>query len=71
MTQAQAPAGVPVIKIIKEDGSIKFNVKASVAIDGTFDKWDKFWSRVDDEGRKQLRRQFAERRNSDSPQVVS
>jgi polyisoprenoid-binding protein YceI len=40
MTQVQAPAGVPVIKIIKEDSSIKFHVKASVAIDGTFDKWD-------------------------------
>jgi hypothetical protein len=37
MTQAQASAGVPVIKITKEDSSIKFNVKASVAIDGTFD----------------------------------
>ena len=40
VTQAQASAGVPVIKITKEDSSIKFNVKASVAIDGTFDKWD-------------------------------
>ena len=40
MTQAQVPAGVPVIKITKEDSSIKFHVKASVAIDGTFDKWD-------------------------------
>jgi polyisoprenoid-binding protein YceI len=40
MTQAQASADVPVIKITKEDSSIKFNVKASVAIDGTFDKWD-------------------------------
>jgi len=37
---AQAPGGVPVIKIMKEDSSIKFHVKASVAIDGTFDKWD-------------------------------
>jgi len=40
MPQAQVPDGVPVIKIMKEDSSIKFNVKASVAIDGTFDKWD-------------------------------
>ena len=40
MPHAQAPAGVPVIKITKEDSSIKFHVKASVAIDGTFDKWD-------------------------------
>jgi polyisoprenoid-binding protein YceI len=38
--QEQAPAGVPVIKITKEDSSIKFNVKASVPIAGTFDKWD-------------------------------
>jgi polyisoprenoid-binding protein YceI len=40
MTQAQAPAEVPIVKITKEDSSIKFNVKASVAIGGTFDKWD-------------------------------
>ena len=40
VSRAQAPAGVPVIKITKEDSSIKFNVKASVAIAGTFDKWD-------------------------------
>ena len=40
MPQAQAPAGVPVIKFMKEDSSVKFHVKASVAIDGTFDKWD-------------------------------
>ena len=38
--QAQAPAEIPVIKIAKEDSSIKFHVKASVAIDGTFDQWD-------------------------------
>ena len=40
LSQAQAPAEIPVIKITKEDSSIKFHVKASVAIDGTFDKWD-------------------------------
>jgi len=40
VTHAQASAGVPVIKITKEDSSIKFNVKASVALEGTFDKWD-------------------------------
>jgi polyisoprenoid-binding protein YceI len=40
MTHAQASAEAPVIKIIKEDSSIKFNVKASVALEGTFDKWD-------------------------------
>src|SRR3974377_1117188 len=38
--RAQAPAGVPVFTITKDDSSIKFGVKASVAIDGTFDKWD-------------------------------
>jgi polyisoprenoid-binding protein YceI len=40
VSRAQAPDGVPVIKIMKEDSSIKFHVKASVEIDGTFDKWD-------------------------------
>jgi polyisoprenoid-binding protein YceI len=40
MAQAQAPSGVPVFEITKENSSIKFNVKASVAINGTFDKWD-------------------------------
>jgi hypothetical protein len=32
--------GVPVFKINHADSSIKFNVKASVPIAGTFDKWD-------------------------------
>jgi polyisoprenoid-binding protein YceI len=36
LSQAQ----VPVFKISTEDSSIKFNVKASVAVNGTFDKWD-------------------------------
>ena len=40
VSRAQATDGVPVIKIMKEDSSIRFSVKASVAIDGTFDKWD-------------------------------
>jgi polyisoprenoid-binding protein YceI len=31
---------VPVFKITTDDSSIKFAVKASVAIAGTFDKWD-------------------------------
>jgi polyisoprenoid-binding protein YceI len=38
--RAQAPTGVPVFKISPEDSTIKFNVKASVAIEGHFDKWD-------------------------------
>lgn len=33
-------AQVPVAKITTEDSSVKFAVKASVAINGTFDKWD-------------------------------
>jgi polyisoprenoid-binding protein YceI len=33
-------AQTPVFKITTEDSSIKFSVKASVAINGTFDKWD-------------------------------
>jgi polyisoprenoid-binding protein YceI len=40
VTQAQAPAGVPVFTITKQYSSVKFHVNASVAIDGTFDKWD-------------------------------
>jgi polyisoprenoid-binding protein YceI len=36
---ARAPEA-PVFVITPEGSSIKFNVKASVAIDGTFDKWD-------------------------------
>jgi polyisoprenoid-binding protein YceI len=33
-------AQVPVFEVSKTDSSIKFNVSASVAIAGTFDKWD-------------------------------
>jgi len=40
VSRAQAPAGVPVFKITQDDSSVKFHVSASVAIDGTFDKWD-------------------------------
>ena len=39
-TKAQTAAGVPVSKIVTEDSSVRFAVKASVAIEGTFDKWD-------------------------------
>jgi polyisoprenoid-binding protein YceI len=38
-TPAQAPTGVPVFKITPEDSSVKFFVKASVALEGTFEKW--------------------------------
>ena len=37
---AQNPTGVPVFKITPEGSKIKFAVKASVPIEGTFDKWD-------------------------------
>jgi polyisoprenoid-binding protein YceI len=33
-------AQVPVFKIATEDSSVKFSVKASVSVNGTFDKWD-------------------------------
>jgi polyisoprenoid-binding protein YceI len=33
-------AQAPVFAVTPEDSSIKFNVKASVAINGNFDKWD-------------------------------
>ena len=37
---AQDTAGVPVFKITPVKSTIKFGVKASVPIEGTFDKWD-------------------------------
>ena len=37
---AQAPADVPVFTITPGESTITFNVKASVAIEGTFDQWD-------------------------------
>ena len=39
-TGAQDSGGVPVIKIAQEGSSIKFAVKASVPIEGVFNKWD-------------------------------
>jgi polyisoprenoid-binding protein YceI len=39
-TQAQTSASVPVIQITKEGSTVRFAVKASVSIEGTFDKWD-------------------------------
>jgi polyisoprenoid-binding protein YceI len=36
----QAPAGVPVFEVTPVHSSIKFFVKASVALAGKFDKWD-------------------------------
>jgi len=40
VTRAQSSNAVPVFKITPEDSTIKFSVKASVSIEGTFDKWD-------------------------------
>jgi polyisoprenoid-binding protein YceI len=40
ITLAQAPAGIPVFEITPADSTIKFAVKASVSIEGTFDRWD-------------------------------
>jgi len=40
MFPALSRAQAPVFKITPEGSSVKFSVKASVAIDGTFDKWD-------------------------------
>lgn len=37
---AQDSAGVPVFQISKAGSTINFAVKASVAIEGTFDQWD-------------------------------
>lgn len=39
-TPAQSSNGGPVVKVTPEDSTIRFSVKASVSIEGTFDKWD-------------------------------
>jgi polyisoprenoid-binding protein YceI len=38
--RGQAPEGVPVFEITPAESKIKFDVEASVAIEGTFNKWD-------------------------------
>jgi polyisoprenoid-binding protein YceI len=40
VTQAQDSAGVPVFEISQTGSTIQFAVKASIAIVGTFDKWN-------------------------------
>ena len=40
MAPAQGPSGAPVFKVAPVESSIKFNVKASLALEGTFEKWD-------------------------------
>jgi polyisoprenoid-binding protein YceI len=39
-SRAQSAGGVPVFKVTPVESSIKFDVEASVAIEGKFDKWD-------------------------------
>ena len=40
ISPAQAGEGVPVFKVTPVESSVKFDVEASVAITGKFDKWD-------------------------------
>jgi hypothetical protein len=40
MSRAQTPADVPVFAFSKEESSMKFSVKASVDLEGKFNKWD-------------------------------
>jgi polyisoprenoid-binding protein YceI len=40
VVRAQDSAGIPVYKITPVESRIKFGVKASVPIEGTFDKWN-------------------------------
>src|SRR5277367_6556375 len=40
VSQAQTAEGVPVVKIVHDESSVKFAVKASVPIEGVFDQWD-------------------------------
>ncbi|HVM74478.1 MAG TPA: YceI family protein [Candidatus Saccharimonadales bacterium] len=40
VSRAQAPSSVPVFKVTPVKSTIKFSVKASVPIEGVFDKWD-------------------------------
>lgn len=39
LTRAQSTWDVPVFRIVPEESAIHFSVKASVPVDGTFDKW--------------------------------
>jgi len=40
MAQTQAPVEVPTLAVTPENSSIRFSVKSSVKIEGTFSKWD-------------------------------
>src|SRR5215510_205593 len=37
---AQGASAVPVFDVVPVESAVKFSVKASVGIEGTFDKWD-------------------------------
>jgi polyisoprenoid-binding protein YceI len=37
---AQAPANVPLFEIAQSESTVRFAVKASVSIEGTFDRWN-------------------------------
>jgi len=38
--RAQAPAGVPVFQLTHDGSTVSFNIKSSMALAGTFGKWD-------------------------------
>ena len=38
--RAQDAGGVPVFKLTHEGSTVSFNIKSSMALSGTFDKWD-------------------------------
>jgi len=40
IARAQSPSGIPVFNITPGESKIKFDVEASVAIEGSFSKWD-------------------------------
>jgi polyisoprenoid-binding protein YceI len=40
ISRAQTPSDVPVFAFSKDESSMKFSVKASVDLEGKFDKWD-------------------------------
>jgi len=40
VAHAQAPADIPTLAITPEDSSVRFSVKASVKIEGSFSKWN-------------------------------
>ena len=60
--RAQEASAVPVFEVVPVESSIRFNVKASLALQGTFDRWDatlKFASRDVTTGKLEIRIQAA------------